>query len=103
MKTVISTTFLAAVLCASAALPAFAGPVGDAYDKWTIYSDETVACIEADSMKLSAGQQAYLVSILDNKFANEPATRAAAGLGLGDIVKVHGFVWAAGPSCALKS
>ena len=103
MKTVISTTLLAAVLSASAAMPAVAGPVGDAYDKWTIYSDDTVACIEADSMKLTPGQQAYLVSILDNKFLNEPAARAQAGLTLGEIVKVHGFVWSAGPSCVLKS
>ena len=103
MKTMISTTLLAAVLSASVAMPAFAGPVGDAYDKWTIYSDATVACIEADAMKLTQGQQAYLVSILDDKFANEPAARANAGLGLGDIIKVHNFVWAAGPSCVLKS
>lgn len=103
MKTVISTTLLAAVLSASAALPAFAGPVADAYDKWTLYSDETVACIEADAMKLTPGQQAYLVAILDAKVLNEPAARADAGLGLGDIAKVHGFVWAAGPSCVLKS
>jgi len=103
MKTMISTTLLAAVLSAAAAMPAFAGPVADAYDRWTIYSDTTVACIEMDAMKLTPGQQAYLVSILDRKFANEPATRAAHHLDVNDIVKVHGFVWSAGPNCVLKS
>lgn len=101
MKTFVATT-LGAIL-ALAALPAHAGPVADAYDKWTLYSDKTVACIEADAMRLTPGQQAYLVAILDEKFANEPAARAKAGLGVGDIVKVHGFVWSAGPNCILKS
>lgn len=103
MKTVISTTLLAAVMSAAAALPAFAGPVADAYDRWTIYSDKTVACIEHDSMKLTPGQQAYLVSILDRELANERVTASHNGLRLNDVVKVHGFIWSAGPNCVLKS
>jgi hypothetical protein len=103
MKTMITTTLIAATFLAAAALPAQAGTVAAAYDKWTLYSDATVACIEADSMKLTPGQQVYLSAILDDDFANEPAARAKAGLGLAEIVQVHGFVWAAGPSCVLKS
>lgn len=103
MKTMILTKLAAAGFAVAAAVPVQAGPVGDAFDKWTIYSDKTVACVDASSTKLTAGQQAYLHAIVDNKVGNEPAARAAAKLGLDDIIKVHGFLWTAGPACVLKS
>ena len=48
MKTIVATT-LGAVLALAAILPASAGSIGTGYDKWTIYSDDTIACIEADA------------------------------------------------------
>jgi hypothetical protein len=101
MKTIVATT-LGAVLALAAAVPASASSIGDGYDKWTIYSDSTIACIEADAAaKLTPAQYSYLEAIVDGKFANEPA--AAKGLTLLDLTKVHTFAWAAGPDCVLKS
>ncbi len=102
MKIVVASVIGSLMACAAFG-PAQAGIVGNAYDKWTIYSPKTVACIETDAGKLTAGQQAYLEAILDDKFLNEPAARAKAGLGIADLVKVHGFIWTAGPNCVLKS
>jgi hypothetical protein len=100
MKTIVATT-LGAVLALAVAIPAGAGTIGDGYDKWTIYSDDTIACIEADAMaKLTPGQYAYLEAIMDGQFANERA--ASKGLTLLDVTKVHTFAWAAGPDCVLK-
>lgn len=102
MKTFVATT-LGAALALAAILPASAGTIGDGYDKWTIYSDDTIACIEADAAaKLTPVQYSYLESIMDDR-VNAYATWKANGLTLGDTVKVHTFVWAAGPDCVLKS
>lgn len=102
MKTLVATT-VGAVLAFAAILPATAGTIGDGYDKWTIYSDSTIACIEADATaKLTPVQYAYLESIMDDR-VNAYATWRDNGLTLADTVKVHTFVWAAGPDCVLKS
>lgn len=102
MKTIVATT-LGAVLALAAVLPASAGTIGDGYDKWTIYSDDTIACIEADAAaKLTPVQYTYLESIMDDR-VNAYATWRDNGLTLADTVKVHTFVWASGPDCVLKS
>jgi hypothetical protein len=103
MKSIVLTTLVAAGIAAAASAPVQAGTVGDAYDKWTIYSDTTIACIEADAMKLTPGQHAYLEAILDDELSNERSTKSRAGLALNDVVKVHTFIWSAGPNCVLKS
>lgn len=102
MKNIVATT-LGAVLALAAILPASAGTIGDGYDKWTIYSDTTIACIEADAAaKLTPVQYAYLESIMDDQ-VNAYATWRDSGLSLADTVMVNTFVWAAGPDCVLKS
>jgi hypothetical protein len=102
MKTIVATT-LGAAMALAAIVPASAGTIGDGYDKWTIYSDDTIACIEADAAaKLTPIQYTYLESIMDNH-VNAYETWKANGLTLSDTVKVHTFVWAAGPDCVLKS
>jgi len=102
MKILVATT-LGAVLAFAAILPATAGTIGDGYDKWTIYSDSTIACIEADAAaKLTPVQYTYLESIMDDR-VNAYATWRDNGLTLADTVKVHTFVWASGPDCVLKS
>lgn len=102
MKTIVATT-LGAVMACAAILPASAGTIGDGYDKWTIYSDDTIACIEADAAaKLTPIQYTYLEAIMDSK-VNAYATWRDLGLSLSDTVKVNTFVWAAGPDCVLKS
>jgi len=100
MKSVILITLVVAGL---AAMPAQAGTIGSGYDKWTLYSDSTVACIEADAAaRLTPAQYGYLESIMDDEI-NALETWRANGLTLLDTAKVHTFVWAAGPDCVLKS
>ena len=102
MKTIVATT-LGAILALAAILPASAGTIGAGYDKWTIYSDDTIACIEADAAaKLTPIQYTYLEAIMDDQ-VNAYATWRDNGLTLADTVKVNTFVWAAGPDCVLKS
>ena len=102
MKTIVATT-LGAILALAAILPASAGTIGAGYDKWTIYSDDTIACIEADAAaKLTPVQYSYLESIMDDE-VNAYATWRDNGLTLSDTAKVHTFVCAAGPDCVLKS
>lgn len=103
MKTIVATA-LGAALALVAILPASAGTIGDAYDKWTIYSDDTIACIEADAAtKLTPGQHAYLVALVDGELSNERSTASAWDLTAGEMIKVQGFAWTAGPNCVLKS
>lgn len=101
MKTIVAIT-LGASMALATMVPASAGTIGAGYDKWTLYSDSTIACIEADAAaKLTPAQYRYLEAIMDDTFANEPA--ASKGLTLLDVTKVHTFAWAAGPDCVLKS
>ena len=102
MKNFVATT-LGAVMAFAAILPASAGTIGNGYDKWTIYSDITIACIEADAeARLTPVQYSYLEAIMDDE-VNAYATWRDYGLTLSDTVKVHTFVWASGPDCVLKS
>jgi hypothetical protein len=99
----LTASLLGAAVALAAIVPASAGTIGDGYDKWTIYSDATVACIEADAAaKLTPAQHVYLESIMDDTAFNAGPTRRANGLTLADMAKVHGFLWGAGPDCVLK-
>jgi hypothetical protein len=101
-----SIALTAAVLIGAAfatIAPAQADTIYNAYDRYTLYSDATVGCVASDARtRLTAGQYAYLESLLDRDLTNSLPTARANGLSVGDVVRVHGFVWTAGPACVLR-
>lgn len=92
MNKLISLLALGVVASSGAALAA-SDPVSDAYDRWTLYSDETIACVAEDAeTRLSPGQYEYLVALLDGEAFNATEARRDSGISLGEAIQVHGFL-----------
>ncbi len=87
MKKILITGLLASSMVFSGAGSAFAGNVAD-------------CVVEKANAQLSEGQAALVAAYGDNEI-NSLAVIRENGLNLADIARVHGFMWAAGTSCAL--
>jgi hypothetical protein len=91
MKKIAFALGLGAVLASSA--PVFADPVTDGFNRWTLYSDDTIACIAEDAeTELSPGQYEYLSALIDGDIGDGIRARRDAGITIGEALQVHAFL-----------
>ncbi|GEM_PF-7078495 len=87
MKKIVIAGFVAAGMMIAGTGSAFAGNIRD-------------CVVEKANDQLTEGQAALVAAHGDGEI-NALSVARENGLDLADIAKVHGFMWAAGTSCAL--
>lgn len=86
-----------------AASAAQADTFGEFLAGWTLYSDETVACVEAAAAEdLSPEKYAYLQSLFDDDLANSVDTYEEFGLNWGDAVETRGWLMTQPTLCVFE-
>jgi hypothetical protein len=91
MKKLAFAMGLGVVLASSA--PVFADPVTDGFERWTLYSDDTIACIADDAdVNLNAGQYEYLAILLHGNLGDRITARRDTGISVAEALQVQAFL-----------